>query len=137
MRTAKPLYRFEPVVAGIDAKAEFQKARDEAESNKATLQQAWWRLLTLGEWPVQTRQMKIDVSNGVRSIFRDLQAGNKKSTLPWKGREIDGQICLNDLAKLAGDSLSIPAINTDETEEDFAVHISTKPVSRGSPDQSC
>jgi hypothetical protein len=125
----KPLYRFEPVVAGIDAKAEFQKARDEAEANKALLQQAWSKLLTLGEWPVQTRQMRIDVSNGVRSIFRDLQAGSKKLTLPWKGREIDGQIYLNDLAKLAGDSLSIPAISTDETEEDFAVHISTKPVS--------
>jgi hypothetical protein len=125
----KPLYRFEPVVAGIDAKAEFQKARDEAESNKATLQQAWSKLLTLGEWPVQTRQMKIDVSNGVRSIFRELQAGSKKYTLQWKGREIDGQAYLNDLAKLAGDSLSIPPISTDETEEDFAVHISTKPVS--------
>lgn len=125
----KPLYRFEPVVAGIDARAEFQKARDDAESNKALLQQAWSKLLTLGEWPVQTRQMKIDVSNGVRSIFRDLQAGSKKHTLQWKGREIDGQTCLNDLAKLAGESLSIPPINTDETEEDFAVHISTKPVS--------
>jgi len=127
--SGKPLYRFEPVVAGIDAKAEFQKARDEAESNKATLHQAWSKLLTLGEWPVQTRQMKIDVSNGVRSIFRELQAGTKKYTLQWKGREIDGQAYLNDLAKLAGDSLSIPAISTDETEEDFAVHISTKPVS--------
>jgi len=88
----KPLYRFEPVVAGIDAKAEFQKARDDAEANKALLQQAWSKLLTLGEWPVQTRQMKIDVSNGVRSIFRDLQPGSRKYTFPWKGREIDGQI---------------------------------------------
>jgi hypothetical protein len=127
--SGKPLYRFEPVVAGIDAKAEFQKARDDAESNKALLQQAWSKLLTLGEWPVQTRQMKIDLSNGVRSIFRDLKPGIKKQTLKWKGREIDGQIHLSDLAKFAGDALSIPPVNTEDTEEDFAVHISTKAVS--------
>ena len=74
--------------------------------------------------------MKIDLSNGVRSIFRDLKPGIKKQTLKWKGREIDGQIHLSDLAKFAGDALSIPPVNTEDTEEDFAVHISTKAVSR-------
>ena len=42
-----PLYRFEPVVVGIDPQREFLKARDEAESNEAIQKESWEALLSM------------------------------------------------------------------------------------------
>jgi hypothetical protein len=126
----KPLYRFDPVLAGVNSIAEFQKARDEAESNKLLQQQAWDRLLTLKEWTVQTRQMKLDLSAGVKSIFRDLGKGRTTISVVWKGRELEGQVSLQDLVRAANDFAPLPAVDTEESEQDFAVYISTKPATQ-------
>ncbi|MBM3300622.1 MAG: hypothetical protein FJY85_11770, partial [Deltaproteobacteria bacterium] len=138
----KPRYRFDPVFTGVDPRAEFQKARDEAEANELMRQEAWDHLLALDEWPVRTRQMTIDLSNGVKSIFRDIapylgpwedrgaaRHGDQRLEVVWQGRQIEGLVGMRDLAKQASESRSLPAINSDETDQDFAVFVSTSTIS--------
>ena len=68
----RPRYRFEPVFTGVDPRSEFQKARDEAEANEERRREAWEHLLSLNEWLVSTRQMTLDLSHEVKSIFCDI-----------------------------------------------------------------
>jgi len=136
----KPRYRFDPVFTGVDPRAEFQKARDEAEANELMRQEAWDHLLALDEWPVKTRQMTIDLASGVKSIFRDIapfvggwedpkaQHGDQTLEVVWQGRQIDGLVSMRDLARLAAENLPLPPNNSDQTDWDFAVFASTKPV---------
>lgn len=137
----KPRYRFDPVFTGVDPRAEFQKARDEAEANEKMRQEAWDHLLALDEWPVKTRQMTIDLSSGVKSIFRDIApfvgpwedrgAGHHSDqTLPvvWLGRQIDGLVAMRDLAKHASENRPLPSIDSDQTDHDFALFVSTSAV---------
>ena len=42
--------------------------------------EAWEHLLALDEWPVRTRQITMDLSNGVKSIFREIAP----FSAPWK-----------------------------------------------------
>lgn len=134
-------YRFDPVFTGVDPRDEFRKARDEAESNELMVKEAWEHLLALDEWPVRTRQITIDVSGGVRSIFRDVapfiaswedlpSAHSKDQTLEvnWQGRQIFGSIAMRDLTRLVSDNVPLRPINSDETDRDFCVYIGTKPV---------
>ncbi len=138
----RPRYRFEPVVTGVDPRVEFQKARDEAESNPTMQAEAWQHLLGLAEWPIRTRQMTIDLSGGVRSMFHTIApafgaadarftAGGSSGELEvvWVGRQVTGSVMMRDLAKLANEGTPVLGIHTDQTGHDFHVLISTKPVS--------
>lgn len=137
----RPRYRFDPVFTGVDPRDEFKKARDEAEANEMMCREAWEHLLALDEWPVRTRQMTLDLSSGVQSIFREIapfvgpwedkssaQHGDQTMEIIWQGRQIFGFVGMRDLAKIAGDGFHLPSIDSDETDRDFAVFIGTKPL---------
>jgi len=117
----RPRYRFDPVFTGVDPRDEFQKARDEAESNEAMQKEAWDHLLALDEWPVRTRQMTIDLSSGVRSTFRDIapfiapwedkgavRSGDQNLDVVWQGRQITGRVGMRDLGRMFSDSQALP-----------------------------
>lgn len=135
----RPRYRFDPVFTGVDPRAEFAKARDEAEAHEVMLKESWEHLLALDEWPIRTRQMTIDLSNGVRSIFRDIapyvapwedhsrvHAGDQTLELIWQGRQITGQVGMRDFGRLS--EARLPAIDSEQTDHDFAVYIGVRPV---------
>lgn len=137
----KPRYRFDPVFTGVDPRAEFQKARDEAEANERMRQEAWDHLVALDEWPVKTRQMTIDLSSGVKSIFRDIAPfvgpwedpgasghGDQRLPVTWLGRQIEGLVGMRDLARLASESRPLPSVDSDQTDLDFGVFVSTSAV---------
>jgi hypothetical protein len=135
----RPRYRFDPVFTGVDPREEFQKARDEAESNEAMQKEAWEHLLALDEWPVRTRQMTIDLSGGVRSIFRDIapfvapweersagHSGDRNLDVVWQGRQIAGRVGMRDLGRMFSENQPLPPIESDQTDLDFAVYIGTR-----------
>ena len=135
----RPRYRFDPVFTGVDPRDEFNKARDEAESNEAMQKEAWDHLLALDEWPVRTRQMTIDLSSGVRSTFRDIapfiapwedrgaaRSGDQNLDVVWQGRQITGRVGMRDLGRMFSDNQPLPPIESDQTDLDFAVYIGTR-----------
>ncbi len=132
-------YRFDPVFTGIDPREEFRRARDEAEGDEVMKNEALSHLIALKEWPVLTRHMSFDMSYGVSSIFCDIapakrddmfvKHGNETIDITWNGRAISGLISMRDLLRAAVEHLMLPPIESAETERDFAVFISTKPVS--------
>jgi len=141
----RPRYRFDPVFTGVDPRSEFSKARDEAESNEAMLREAWGHLLALDEWPVRTRQMTIDLSSGVRSTFRDIapfvakwedrgavRSGDQNLDVVWQGRQITGRVGMRDLWRMFSENQVLPAIDSDQTDLDFAVYIGTRHVADAS-----
>ena len=110
-------YRFDPVFTGVDPRDEFRKARDEAESNEAMQKEAWEHLLALDEWPVRTRQMTINLSNGVQSLFRDIAPfrgpwekqeiihfGDQEISVVWQGRQITGRIGMRDFSRMLAEN---------------------------------
>jgi hypothetical protein len=136
----KPRYRFDPVITGMDPRAEFAKARNEAEGNQQMRHEAWEHLLALDEWPVKTRQMTLDLSNGVRSIFRNVApfigswekemfvAGDQHLEVNWQNRQVFGMVVMKDLPKLVAERLRLAAIESDRTDHDFALFISSRPA---------
>jgi hypothetical protein len=137
----KPRYRFDPVFSGLDPRGEFSKAKNEAEANEQMRKEAWDHLLALDEWPVKTRQMTMDLSNGIRSIFRDVapSVGSWKSEplmgggefdleVTWLGRQVTGFVSMRDLAKTVADNLRLPPIESDRTDRDFALFVSSRPA---------
>ena len=141
----KPLYRFDPVFTGVDPRDEFKKARDEAEANEVIQKDAWDHLVALDTWPIRTRQMTIDLANGNGSIFRDIspfigpwedhttaKAGDQTIDITWQGRNISGLVGMRNIGKLASENTPLPAINTDETDNDFEVIVGTGPVANES-----
>jgi len=141
----RPRYRFDPVFTGVDPRDEFSKARDEAESNEAMLREAWDHLLALDEWPVRTRQMTIDLSSGVQSVFRDIapfvapwedrgtaRSGDQNLDVVWQGRQITGRVGMRDLGRMFSENQVLPAIDSDQTDLDFAVYIGTRHVTDAS-----
>ena len=126
----KSRYRFDPVFTGVDPREEFRKARDEAEASEVMQKEAWEHLLLLGEWAVRTRQMTIDLSCGVKSVFTELgqyrasgRHDEKVIDLTWKGRHINGIANLKDLSKVISNKEALPPLDTDQTEHDFAFYI--------------
>jgi hypothetical protein len=132
-------YRFDPVFTGIDPRDEFRKAKDEAESNKAMQQEAWEHLLALDEWPVRTRQMTIDLSGGVKSIFRDIapfvgpwedrssaRAGDQDIDVNWQGRQVIGLAGMRDLARVVSENGRLPAVESDQSDRDFCLFVSSR-----------
>lgn len=139
----RPRYRFDPVFTGVDPRDEFRKARDEAESNELMQKEAWDHLLALDEWPIRTRQMTIDLSNGVRSIFRDIspfiapweersgaKSGDQEIDVTWQGRQVFGLVGMRDLGRVHAENQMLPPIDSDQSERDFAVFVGTKSVSQ-------
>jgi hypothetical protein len=130
----KPRYKFDPVFAGIDPRIEFQKACDEVESNEVMLSEAWISLLAMDEWPVKTRQMTIDLANGIRSVFREVAPAidhapqDINAEIVWKGRTISGVVAMRDFTGIAQSGSGLPPLRTDETENDFAVYIGIRHV---------
>ena len=138
----RPRFRFDPVFTGVDPRDEFRKARDEAESNEAILKEAWDHLLALDEWPARTRQMTMDLSGGVRSIFRDIapfiapwedrssaRSGDRTLDVVWQGRQISGCAGMRDLGRMTSENQALPPIDSDQTDLDFAVYVGTRPAS--------
>lgn len=127
-------YRFDPVSTGVDPRREFEKARNEAESNEKMWLEAWDFLLGLSRWPVRTRQMTIDLANGAMSLFHEIAptlAGSSKEQafeIEWHRRQIVGVIRMRDLLRPSNDFDTLPQLRTDESEHDFAVHVSTRQV---------
>ncbi|MFL5627621.1 MAG: DUF6079 family protein [Ktedonobacteraceae bacterium] len=127
-------YRFDPVFTGIDPRHEFEKARNEAESNERMRQEAWDFLLGLAKWPVKTRQMTIDLSNGTTSLFSGIAgtlvpyAKEQTFEIEWQRRLITGTICMRDLLRPGTEQFLLP-LRSDETDHDFAVYVSTGPTS--------
>jgi hypothetical protein len=137
----RPRYRFDPVFTGVDPRDEFSKARDEAEANAAMQKEAWDHLLGLDEWPVRTRQMTIDLSNGVRSTFRDIapfvapwgengatRQKDQELEVAWQGRQIFGRVGISDLWRMFAENRVLPAIESDQSDLDFAIYIATRHV---------
>jgi hypothetical protein len=124
----QPRYRFDPVFTGVDPRIEFSKARDLAESNEVMQKEARDHLLALDVWTVRTRQMTLDLSNGVRSIFIRIAAKAQELEINWQGRQTFGSVSLKDLGQVAADDLPLPEIDSPQTDQDFAVFIGKKPV---------
>jgi len=133
----RPLYRFEPVITGVDPREEFQKARDAAEGNQVLQANAWSQLLGLAELPVRTRQITIDLASGVRSLFRDIAPKGPAQTLwgedqslevVWNGRRIQGKVGMRDFSRLAAENQPLPQLKSDETDDDFVFLVSVRPV---------
>lgn len=127
----QPRYRFEPVVTGIDPRQEFDKARAEAERNQAMREEAWEALLALGEWKVRTRQITLDLSGGIQSIFRDIAAGDAKLDIKWQGRQISGLAGLRDFLRMDAQGQAFPPLDSSETDLDFALYASTRMADKG------
>ncbi len=126
-------YLFTPKFTGVDPRDEFQKAKDDAESNPMLLDAAWEQLLALDKWTVKTGRMNIDLSGGVRSIFHAFADRNgpafETAPVVWQGRQIAGRVCMRDIGRIANDNLQLPPIASDETDLDFQVVVGRKPAS--------
>ncbi|MDM8542084.1 hypothetical protein QUF90_13435 [Desulfococcaceae bacterium HSG9] len=128
----QPRFRFDPVFTGVDPRDEFKKAQAAAQANPLMLQDAWEHLLAADKWMVRMRHTNMDLSGGIRSIFRTVAAPNGPAyaTLPivWQGRQTGGRIGMRNLGKIADDNLPLPPICSDETDLDFQVIIGKLPI---------
>ncbi len=137
----KSRFRFDPVVTGIDPREEFEKSRGEAESNENMQIDAWNHLLALDEWLLKTNKMTYDLSHGIKSIFSDIvpntilfqdtgpnKKGDQKIGILWQNRQTEGLIGMRELGRIASENKPLPAIESPETDDDFAVFIGTRPV---------
>jgi len=136
-------YRFDPVFTGVDPRDEFKKARDEAESNQQMQREAWDHLLALDEWPVKTRQITMDLSGGVKSIFRDVSSfvapwedpassvsGDQVLEINWLGRQTLGLVGMRDLLRINAENTPLPAVESDQNDQDYAVFIGASEVKK-------
>ena len=122
-------YRFNPTGAGTPPPEHLRKARAEAEQSEVQQRQAWQALLALDGWEVATQLMIMDLSHGIRSIFRGIAPGSQEDiTLKWHGREISGRVYMRDLLDIANRGAPLPSINSAETGLDYAVYISSTPA---------
>jgi len=137
----QPRFRFIPETTDIKPVDIWKKARNEAESNQMMQKDAWLHLLALDRWPIKTRKGTYDLSHDVRSIFRDIapysvpteegllqKKGSAPLKLTWKNREIVGRKEMVDLQRIIANSQPLIPIQTEETDQDFAVIISTDPL---------
>jgi len=124
-------YRFEPIFTGIDPRNEFQKARDEAESNEALRRESWDYLLSLSEWTIRLRQSTIELTNDIHSPFKSIAGADQIVEVDWQGRQISGKVGMRDFAKMVSNGIALPAIDSDQTDNDFAIYIGTSHVNAG------
>jgi hypothetical protein len=137
----RPRYRFKPERSLVNPKREWEKARNEAEASEKIQQEAWEHLLALDTWPVRTKQMNIDLSGGVKSQLADIasfvgpwedrstaRAGDQELEVSWLGRAISGRVGMRNLVKVAAEQENLPRIDSENSDLDFSVMVSTKPI---------
>ncbi len=121
-------YVFEPTGGKIDIKQLFEKARSQAEGHQVQQRNAWEKLLGLEDWKIESPILTINLTQGVRSIFRGLAPAEQKDIeVSWHNRTIKGRVTMRDLLDAATRHIPLPTLNTAETDLDFAVFISSKP----------
>ncbi len=123
-------YRFNPAGKTIIPSEIFQKFRAEAAQDENQRRQAWEQLLGLDHWGITTHLMTLDLSSGLRSIFRDIGSSSQTDiTVKWHGREISGRVYMRDLLSIAKRNATLPNINSPATGLDYAMYISSTPCS--------
>ena len=119
---------FTPEGGGVDVKDLFQKARSSAENSEVQQRDAWQQLLGLNGWEIKTSLLTMDLVRGSKSLFRGIAPAEQKDVeVEWHGRTIKGRVTMRDLLDIAGKGQALPAINTADTDHDFAVFISNRP----------
>ena len=122
-------YRFRATSGYTQPSEHFQRARAEVEQSQQEQRVAWEALLALDGWEVSAQLMKLNLGQGIRSVFRAIApAAQTDVTLKWHGREISGRVFMRDLLSIARQNHMLPSINSTETGLDFAVFISSTPV---------
>src|SRR5262249_48169345 len=85
-------YVFEPTGGRIDIKQLFEKARNQAEGHQAKQRQAWERLLGLDDWKIESPILTINLTQGVKSIFRGIAPADQEDIeVNWHSRTIQGR----------------------------------------------
>jgi hypothetical protein len=120
---------FEPTGGKIDIKQLFEKARNQAEGHQVQQRNAWNRLLGLDDWKIESPILTINLTQGVKSIFRGVAPPEQcdEIEVSWHNRTIKGRLYMRDLLDVASKQTPLPALNTPDTDQDFAVFISSKP----------
>jgi hypothetical protein len=119
---------FTPEGGGVDVKELFQKARSHAENNEIQQREAWHQLLALDGWEIKTALLTMDLARGTKSIFRGIAPAEQKDVeVEWHGRTIKGRVYMRDLLDAASKTPPpLQAINTSDSDHDFAVFISNR-----------
>lgn len=123
-------FRFNPKgINGVSPQGIYQKFRSEAENNEKDRQTAWQFLISLKEWPVRAAMINLDLSMQSESLFKDLPMDtNQTIVIDWHKRSMKGRLLMRDLNRLPQGAHSLPNINTETTDEDFMVIISSSPA---------
>ncbi len=83
---------------------------------------------SLNEWKLESPILTINLAQGVKSIFRDIAPADQKDIeVLWNNRAIKGRVYMRDLLDIAGKHVSLPVLNTAETDHDFVVYVSSRP----------
>lgn len=126
-------FQFNPTGTATDPRDHFEKARAEAVQNEVLRRQAWEALLALSQenWQVITQLMKLDLTFGVRSVFREFAPASQMDiAIKWHGRMITGRVLMRDLRSEALRGGLLTSINSAETGLDFTVYVSSYPVAQ-------
>lgn len=124
-----PNYKFNPTSTAINPVDEFRRARAEAEQDENLRQHAWNNLLAFEEWQVTTQLMVLDLSHGIKSIFRGIAPSQQTNiTIKWHNREITGRVLMRDLLDIGKRNAMLPSINSADTGNDFMVFITSTPA---------
>lgn len=119
-------YRFNPTGGSVDPRVHFDKALAMATENSLEQQQAWEALLAFAEWDVSTALMTMDLTFGIRSLFHEIAPDNQVDLIiKWHNREITGRVYMRNLLQESQRNNPLPTINSDQTDLDFAVFISS------------
>lgn len=122
-------YQFKPEGGRVDPLLHFQRARAEAESNEVQRREAWEALLALERWDVMAGLLRMELTAGVQSLFREIAPARQTDvTVIWRNREVTGRVYMRDLASIGQRQAMIPSINSAETGLDFAVYVSSTPA---------
>jgi len=98
-------------------------------SNEIYQRDAWYQLLGLDGWQIDTNFLTLELASGTQSLFRDVAPESQKDyTLRWHGREITGRVYMRNLLDITKRGSILPSINSAETGLDFAVFISNAPA---------
>ncbi|MEZ4863527.1 MAG: hypothetical protein R3C14_19565 [Caldilineaceae bacterium] len=119
-------FRFNPTGGSVDPRVHFDRARAAATENRLEQTQAWEALLAFAEWDVTTALMTMDLTFGIRSLFREIALNNQVDlTVKWHNREIVGRVYMRDLLLESQRNNPLPSVNSDQTDLDFALFVST------------
>lgn len=122
-------FRFNVTGSGPNPLDIFQKARSEVEQNQVYQRDAWHQLLSLDGWRIETNFLTLDLASDIQSLFREIAPESQKDyTVKWHGREITGRVYMRNLLDVAKRDAPLPSINSAETNLDYAIFISNKPV---------